>query len=61
MKIGFRLDANEKIATGHMMRCISIALKCRQEGVDCVFLLAQDINTDVLDNNEFKYIIINGH
>lgn len=61
MKIGFRLDANEKIATGHMMRCISIALKCRQEGIDCVFLLAQDINTDVLDSNEFKYIVMNGH
>ena len=40
--IGFRVDANEVIATGHLMRCISIALECKKRGQQCIFFMAED-------------------
>ena len=36
----FRTDANPHIATGHLMRCLSIADECRQRGVPLCFVLA---------------------
>lgn len=44
----FRLDANEKIATGHMYRCISIAQECIKRGEKCLFLVAKNGLTEPL-------------
>ena len=46
--IGFRVDANEVIATGHLMRCISIALECKKRGQQCIFFMAEDKETEQL-------------
>lgn len=57
--IGFRVDANEKIATGHMMRCIAIATECRRRGQECLFILAEDKETQRLKERGFAYHILN--
>lgn len=57
--IGFRLDANKYIASGHMMRCIIIARQCVKMGEKCVFLLASDENVDVLKKYDMDYYILN--
>ena len=57
--IGFRVDANETIATGHMMRCIAIATQCRRQGMDCLFILAEDKETEKLSDYGFSYSILN--
>lgn len=57
--IGFRVDANEKIATGHLMRCIAIAKACRRQGEDCIFFLAEEKETERLRTAHFPYRILN--
>ena len=44
--IVFRADANETAATGHLMRCMTIAEACREKGVECEFWLAEDKETE---------------
>lgn len=57
--IGFRVDANEVIATGHLMRCISIALECKKRGQQCIFFMAEDKETERLRTAGFQYYILN--
>ncbi len=57
--IGFRLDVNENVATGHIMRCIAIAKKIQEFGEKCVFLLADGRNIDILEKNKMKYQVLN--
>ena len=57
--IGFRVDANEVIATGHLMRCISIALECKKRGQQCIFFMAEDKETEQLRKAGFQYYILN--
>lgn len=56
--IGFRVDANEKIATGHLMRCIAIASQCRERGEQCLFLLAEEKETSRLRSREIPYRVL---
>lgn len=56
--IGFRVDANENVATGHMMRCIAIATECRRRGIDCIFILAENKETQRLTEYGFSYRIL---
>lgn len=56
--IGFRVDANEQIATGHLMRCIAIAMECEQQGEACIFLLAEDKETDRLIECGLSYHVL---
>lgn len=39
--IGIRVDANEKIAMGHLMRCISIAKQLKALGEEIVFVISE--------------------
>ncbi len=56
--IGFRVDANETIATGHLMRCLSIAEICRKKGEECLFLLAEAKETNRIEARGFSYTIL---
>lgn len=41
-KLYIRVDANEKVAMGHLMRCLTIADACRQQNMDIEFIMADD-------------------
>lgn len=56
--IGFRVDANESIATGHLVRCISIAEECKKRGIPCLFLLAEEKETKRLEERHLPYRIL---
>ena len=56
--IGFRVDANEKIATGHLMRCIAIAAACQKKGKQCLFLLAEGKETQRLADRGLPYRVM---
>lgn len=45
----FRTDGNEKIATGHLMRCLSIARACRTLSVDACFLVSDEKSVSLLE------------
>lgn len=57
--IGFRVDANEVIATGHLMRCIAIASVCIRRGEKCIFFLAEEKETFRLEERGIPYRILN--
>lgn len=59
VRVGFRLDANINVATGHMMRCVSIANKCRELGMKCIFIISDTSNEEILQKNQFEYHVIN--
>lgn len=60
MRVGFRADANEYIATGHLMRCMAIAEKLRRFGAECIFFLAEEKCTDRLQEHGFSCVILHG-
>ena len=39
-QIYIRCDGNKEIATGHLMRCLSIATACVDKGAQITFLVA---------------------
>lgn len=56
--IGFRADANEKIASGHIMRCLSLAEEFIRQGEECIFFLAEDRETYRLRERGIPYEIL---
>lgn len=56
--IFFRADANEKIASGHIMRCISISKKFKNAGYETIFLVADKNPIEILEENNQKYIVL---
>lgn len=56
--IGFRVDANEHIATGHLMRCIAIAKECKKLGEEVLFLLAEEKETQRLQEHHLPFRIL---
>lgn len=57
--IYFRVDANEKIASGHMMRCLSIAHALKKKGEESCFLTADFYARPMLEQQGFPYICLN--
>lgn len=56
--IAFRVDANEYIATGHLMRCLAMAVELRRRGEQCIFFLAEEKETERIHMWEFPYEIL---
>lgn len=54
-----RADANEKIATGHMVRCLAIAEAAREAGEDTTFIMADDRGKGLVDAKGFQSIVLN--
>lgn len=57
-KLFIRADANEKIAMGHVMRCLSIAEAFRDRGGETEFLLADRYVCDLLEQRGFFYRVL---
>lgn len=53
-----RTDMNKTIATGHVMRCLSIADAARQIGEETTFLLADEQASELLEIRGYPYIIL---
>lgn len=56
MKLMIRADANDFIATGHMMRCLSIADAAIDSGCQVLFVSADDGGRDIVQKRGFEYI-----
>lgn len=54
----FRADSNKQIASGHIMRCISIAQAFKDAGEEVTFLIADKNPIPMLERAEMKYIIL---
>ena len=54
-----RVDTNEKIATGHIMRCMAIADAGRKLGEDTTFIMADDKGQELLNSKGYRSIILN--
>lgn len=59
MMLYIRADANEKIGTGHIMRCLSIAEEYRRQNGEVIFLTADECAGDLIEKKGFSYICLN--
>lgn len=58
-KIYFRADMNQTVATGHIMRCLSIADGLKEIGVESVFISADNNSKELVNNRGYEVIILN--
>lgn len=58
-RLYIRVDMNQTIATGHVMRCLSIAEAARDNGMDTVFILADIQAEDLIQLKGFRTIVLN--
>lgn len=56
--VGIRADANDIVASGHIMRCITIAKQIQKLGESVVFFLADDFAVPILTDNHIPYVIL---
>lgn len=61
MKIAIRVDANEIIATGHLMRCTAIAAELKKLKQEVIFILACDQKTKLLEHLDFPFYSLKSH
>ena len=54
-----RTDSNEHIATGHMMRCLTIAKELKSLGEDVTFLISDSESEKLLMDEAFTYEVLN--
>ena len=54
-----RTDMNSIIATGHVMRCLSIADAMRKSGEEVTFILADTNAVELLSKRRYNYIVLN--
>lgn len=56
--VGIRVDVNETIATGHAMRCLSIAKQIEKLGEKVVMIVADEASAQFLSNYTYPIIIL---
>lgn len=59
MSYYFRVDANDNIGIGHMMRCLSIAKAMRRLGQEATFFVADRNSAAIAAQNGFGYYCLN--
>ncbi len=57
-KIYIRVDGNEIIATGHVMRCLSIAEQVRKQGAEVTFVVADDRPCSLIKSKGFSVDVL---
>lgn len=58
-EVYIRVDGNEIIASGHVMRCLSIAERLRDKGCEVIFVLADVAPKEIIVEKGFKTYILN--
>lgn len=53
-----RADANSKIATGHVMRCLAIAGELKKRGIETTFITADHFADEMINDRGFRSICI---
>lgn len=56
MRIGIRVDANETIATGHVMRCLAIAEELKKMGENPLFISADDFPRYLVEQKGYELV-----
>lgn len=56
--IAIRADANAAIATGHIMRCITIAKQLQKKGKKVLFFTADEYPCEMLTQNGMEYVCL---
>lgn len=56
--IGIRADANETVATGHIMRCITIARQIKKLGGQVLFITADEQAQDMLSQAGMEHVCL---
>ena len=57
-QIYIRVDGNEIIATGHVMRCLSIAEQLRKLGIEVIFVVADDRPCELIERQGFRVDVL---
>lgn len=57
--IGIRVDANEEIAMGHLVRCMSIAVQLKCMGQKVIFIISEKYAENYIVEQGFTYICLN--
>lgn len=55
--IYIRTDANEIIATGHVMRCLTIAQEISELGSEVCFIVSDEQSLPLICDNGYRYIV----
>lgn len=56
--IGIRADANDTVASGHMMRCITIAKELMKRGEKVMFFTADEYPRELLEQAGMEYVCL---
>ena len=56
--VGIRADANDIVATGHIMRCMTIAEQIQKQGEKVLFFLADEYGGSMLLERGFEYVVL---
>lgn len=56
-----RADANEVIGTGHIMRCLAVAVEMRKNYEEVVFIVADKYGQEIVESYGFKTLCLDSH